>query len=435
MQKKHYILIVLILLLLISYPIYRLIGASKEEGENTEELQTAYAEKKEMGESLLAFGVVKPAAGGEITVTSAVQGVIREVHISIGSQVEEGDNLFTLDDSSTVLKLEKAKNSLRLAEIQLEELKKGPNPQDVSIAKINVEQASSNLSFVQEKLAERETQVDKLQAELESLPEDSEEREDLIKEIEKAKEQVEATQRDVINADNQYKLAKERLAGVENKISDTDIKQAEIRVEQAKLDLIELEDQLKALEINAPSSGIVIEIKVGPGDGVSSNTNMLTILDMEKLQVEAYLDEIDVIKVEKGQEVKLIFDAYTLEEFTGRVNHISLNSRIDSGVVYYPVIIELVNKPAKLFPEMTADITVFLEKAEEVLAIPAAALRTLDGTQVVYLVLEDNELEAVAVEVGQRYGGFVEILEGIEEEARVLTGSLPSYLQNSKDRR
>jgi HlyD family secretion protein len=130
--------------------------------------------------------------------------------------------------------------------------------------------------------------------------------------------------------------------------------------------------------------GIVIERKVDPGQTVAASfqTPELFILapEMEKhMYVFASVDEADIGLIraaqERGRAVKFTVDAYPGDLFEGKIAQIRKNSTTTQNVVTYPVVIEAPNPNLKLLPGMTAIITFAIEAKENVLRVPAAALR------------------------------------------------------------
>lgn len=431
MSKRHYIIIGIILLVMALFPFYRFLGANKGDI-SAGALQTALVEKRDLGETILASGLVTPGPGGESTLKSSVQGIVQEVFVDVGSQVEEGMLLLTMDSSAASLKVEKARGALRLAEIQLEELKKGPRPEEVARAQISMEQALEVLNRAEGKQQEYEVQLEAARAELDYLSEqdslseeEDSQREDLEKEINRLEEHLESMSREVSNALTQYNLAKEQLSLTENKITAADIEQAEIRVNQARLDVEEAEQALAGLKIYANAEGVVSARGISAGDTVSSNTALLTILNMSNPVVMAYVDETEIPKIQIGLEAMVTLDAFPQEDFEARVSHISPTARKEGNIIYYLVTLEFLATPKNLYPQMTADVAIYMDRVAGVLVVPSAAIRSSDGEIVVYRVSEEDVLEEVPVTTGLRSTGWVEILEGIELGERVLTGDLP----------
>ena len=161
------------------------------------------------------------------------------------------------------------------------------------------------------------------------------------------------------------------------KLSEASVKQAEAQVKNSR-------DNLGYTRIRSPEDGIVIERKVDPGQTVAASfqTPELFIigLEMEKhMYVYASVDEADIglIRDAKDQSrpVSFTVDAYPGDLFEGKIHQIRMNSTTTQNVVTYPVVIEAPNPDLKLMPGMTANITFQIESKENVLRVPAAALR------------------------------------------------------------
>ena len=136
---------------------------------------------------------------------------------------------------------------------------------------------------------------------------------------------------------------------------------------------------LRYATIIAPISGVVVSRAVDVGQTVAasfSTPTMFTIAnDLTKMQVQASIDEADIGKIKVGQDVKFTVDAYDELNFTGMVRQIRLQPVVTQNVVSYTVIIDVPNPDLKLLPGMTANITVMVQEAEDVLKVPASALK------------------------------------------------------------
>jgi HlyD family secretion protein len=199
-------------------------------------------------------------------------------------------------------------------------------------------------------------------------------------------------------AKNNEKRARQLMAINKEYIAETDVDQyyftrlsleaqiklTEASIKQAEANLKNSEANLGYTEISSPVDGIVIERKVDPGQTVAASfqTPELFIIapDMEKhMFVYASVDEADIGQIrtaqERGQIVKFTVDAYPGDLFEGKIHQIRKNSTTTQNVVTYPVIIEAPNPDLKLLPGMTATITFQIEAKDNVLRVPAAALR------------------------------------------------------------
>ena len=155
-------------------------------------------------------------------------------------------------------------------------------------------------------------------------------------------------------------------------------KNAQAAYDQALVDL-------SYAEIYSPIDGVVLDRAVEVGQTVAASFSTPTLFtiakDLTKMQVEAAVDEADIGQVKIGQRVNFTVDAYTYETFDGTVNQIRMKATTTSNVVKYTVIISAPNPDLKLFPGMTANVTIVTEE-ETGLAVPAEALNFTPDEQV-----------------------------------------------------
>lgn len=139
-------------------------------------------------------------------------------------------------------------------------------------------------------------------------------------------------------------------------------------------------------EIYSPIDGIVLDRAVEVGQTVAASFSTPTLFtlanDLTKMQVEADVDEADIGQVKEGQRVTFTVDAYMDDVFEGTVNQIRMKPTTTSNVVTYTVIIGAPNPDQKLFPGMTASVTIVTEE-ETGLAVPAEAFNFTPDEQVI----------------------------------------------------
>jgi len=100
------------------------------------------------------------------------------------------------------------------------------------------------------------------------------------------------------------------------------------------------------------------------------------------MQVNASVDESDIGRIRTGQQVTFRVDAYPDEEFRGTVRQVRLEPVVDQNVVSYMTVIDVPNPDLKLKPGMTANVTIEIARADDVLRVPNAALRFRPTTEV-----------------------------------------------------
>lgn len=138
--------------------------------------------------------------------------------------------------------------------------------------------------------------------------------------------------------------------------------QAQASLANAKANLHQAQVNLSYAEIYSPIDGVVLERAVEEGQTVAASFSTPTLFsianDLKKMQVEADVDEADIGQVKDGQKVTFTVDAFPDDRFEGTVMQIRLQPVVTSNVVTYTVIIDAPNPEEKLYPGMTANITI-----------------------------------------------------------------------------
>ena len=149
-------------------------------------------------------------------------------------------------------------------------------------------------------------------------------------------------------------------------------------------------------EIYSPIDGIVLDRAVEVGQTVAASFSTPTLFtlanDLTKMQVEADVDEADIGQVKMGQRVTFTVDAYMDDVFEGTVNQIRMKPTTTSNVVTYTVIIDAPNPDQKLFPGMTASVTIVTEE-QTGLAVPAEAFNFTPDEQVLKAIRKAEKPE------------------------------------------
>jgi HlyD family secretion protein len=155
--------------------------------------------------------------------------------------------------------------------------------------------------------------------------------------------------------------------------------QAKAQVEQKRAAVEVAQTNLDYTTIRAPIDGTVVARNVDVGQTVAASLQAPTLFtiaqDLTKMQVYAKTDESDVGGMKRGQTVTFKVDAYPRENFTGMVSQVRMNSTVVQNVVTYDTVIDFDNPELKLFPGMTAYVTIPVAAATKVVKVPNAALR------------------------------------------------------------
>jgi HlyD family secretion protein len=231
-------------------------------------------------------------------------------------------------------------------------------------------------------------------------------------------------------------------ADLELAVSDLARAEATVMIKEAAL--ARANADLGYCIITAPVDGVVISRKVDPGQTLAAAMTtpvLFTIAqDIRKMNISASVSEADIGRVKVGNQVDFTVDAFPDDLFVGTVKQVRMAATTKENVVTYETLIEVDNRDQKLFPGMTADVSILVAEHSGVLKIPNTALRFTPpedaavtssisaklqrGQQLVYLAKAlPNVLEAVVVTTGITNNTETEILTGLTEDARVVTAA------------
>lgn len=199
-------------------------------------------------------------------------------------------------------------------------------------------------------------------------------------------------------------------------VRDLAVEQARFQASDARLRSAEI--LLGYSRIRAPISGVIAEVSTREGETVAAGLSaptFVTIVDLERLEALAYVDETDIGRIHLGQVGTFTVDTYQDTEFAARVTAIQPKAELQGSVVNYIVRLEYEPREGYILrPEMTAHVRLVVEQREAALTAPRRALRRHDGRQFL-AVQRSGEWVEQEVEIGWRSEEAVEIVSGVDE--------------------
>jgi multidrug efflux pump subunit AcrA (membrane-fusion protein) len=402
-NKKLLWIIILVVLALSGSAVYLLWSKPKK---SEASLQTALVSRRDIGSSVQATGTVKAMVGAEVKVGSRITGKVERLYASIGDRVKKGDVIVRLDQEDLKARVAKAKADLDLAEANLALIRAGSRKEEIQEAQEKIEQARSTLDL-NKKILDREKS--------------------LLAKGYTTQETVDKAEKEYEVSLSQYKAAQESIQLVKEKYTKEEIDATVAKVDQAKASLKDAEVQLSYGTIRAPISGTIASVTTQQGETVTASLNaptFITIIDLNRLEVDTYVDETDIGKVKVGQEATFTVASFPDKDFKGNVMAIYPRAIIQDNVVYYITIISANNPEGLLKPEMTATVNISLQKKENVLTVPNGAIRREGGKKVVF-VMQNTQLVKRRVKTGWKDSSYTEVLSCLNEGERVITGEIP----------
>jgi HlyD family secretion protein len=201
---------------------------------------------------------------------------------------------------------------------------------------------------------------------------------------------------------------------------------ASVAKAQAQLDYAKI--QLSYATVRAPIDGIVESVATQEGSTVAASLNaptFVTLIDLKRLEVDAFVDEVDIGGVKEGQSATFTVDAFPDKVFNGKVEAIQPQAVIQDNVVNYDVIVGISDTFENMLrPKMTASVTINLDSQKGVLVIPAKAVKHEGGKAYVMVPAASGKgYSQRPVTVGRESGDFVQIKAGLSSGDKVLVAS------------
>ena len=388
------------LLIVLIVAFYFLRGGNKGE-----KYKTVKVDRGDIVEKITATGTINPVI--TVRVGSQVSGRIAQIFADFNSKVKEGQVIAQLETDVYQTRVAQADANFQLAKAQEEE------------SKVALLDAENNL-----------------------------------RRIKGLRKGLVASERELEIAETTYKAAKAAHSAA---LART--KQSQALLTSAKVDL-------EYTTIYSPVDGIVISRNCDVGQTVVASFQtpdlFLIAKDLTKMQVEAYVDEADIGKVQAGQEVLFTVDAFPERIFNGRVSQVRFAPREEQNVVTYATVIEMDNPDLSLRPGMTATVSVITNEEKNALRVESIALRfkadpedyaltkneieqnepdeneqgSLEPQQILWELTEGDQVKPVLVRTGISDGNYTQLLdEPIREGERVIVGYVSQWKKsNSSDR-
>jgi RND family efflux transporter MFP subunit len=269
---------------------------------------------------------------------------------------------------------------------------------------------------------------------------------DFIAMVEQAEAAVRQARVDTLNYGRNYRRAEKLFQS--GAVTDVELENAETAYLNSQAVLAGAQAALKVAEvelentyIRAPFSGTILTKNAEVGEMVapfassaSSKGSVVTMADMNSLEVEADVSESNIYKVSVGQPCEIILDAYPNIRYAGYVKKIVPTADRARATVLTRVAFK--ERDARVLPEMSARINFFSGAVDETLTssetltVPKDAVTTRDGERVVFVV-GDGTAIAVPVKTGSEIGKQVEIISGLNQGDLVVI-SPPGKMQSEQ---
>jgi len=456
--RPRTIVIILFLLVLIGIGVTFFIHSH-----STTDLQknTAKVTRGSVTVEIIATGTIRPV--NEIKVSPKFVGLIKKLFVKQGDVVKEGQVLAQMDDSNLVGQIEAARGSYLMTQDAYNKILHGNRPQEVAISKFQERRAKDIVR-------QAEHNVIRLKAQLESMQQQSIRDETIAERQTYLETEGAASDQDRLNAVTQakmtsssYEAAKRELAQSEAVLAqnkselaaaqeqyelsrignrEEDILSAKHAMGQAKGNLDNLLSQMDDMTIKAPFAGVITQKYADAGAIVtpttsasapstaSSATSSSIVALAGTLEMVAQVAETDIGKVEIGQNVDIISNAYPDKTFHGSVTQIAPEAVVNQNVTTFEVhsTINDDNK-GRLLSGMNVSAHFSCGTLDDALLVPTVCIVSRHGKSGVLIPGADGTPSFKHVRVGPTSGTNTVITRGLKEGDLVFLGLDKDQLQ------
>lgn len=382
--------------------------ATSKRRNNTTAVDVAIAKLGRLEKELSYTGTTVPFR--KISVRSRIEGQLLTLNVDIGDRVSESDVIGLIDDALL-------KTALNKAQAELAALKS-----EVARAKSRVDNAL--------------TEVERAKLELQQATSDAQRQEKLLKEGAIAQQVAEQTRTAAQTAAQALKAAEKQV-----KTEQQTVTAAKGRVVAQQAVVAQAKERRSYAKLTSPITGVVLEKIIEPGNLLQPGNEIIKIGDFSRVKIEVQISELELGKLEIGQTVEVVLDAFPNQKYIGTLKRISPAANTSARLI--PVEVLIPNIDSKIGSGLLARVN-FENTAEQKVLVPIRATQTeakkvnrrrfeqklnSDYQGKVFVVVEDGsnqKVKARTVILGQKADGKVEIVSGLAEgESYVIRSSKP----------
>ncbi|MFN6572482.1 efflux RND transporter periplasmic adaptor subunit [Dendronalium sp. ChiSLP03b] len=426
---------------------------------------TVPVEAKNVTLRITASGKVVPVQS--VNISPKNPGVLAQLYVEQGDRVQQGQIIARMDLGDIQAQILQYRANLAQSQAQLDEARAGNRPQEIAQAKARLSQAQAQLN--QARAGNRSQEIEQAQAQVNSAKAQvnltqarvtryreltrqgatsQDQLDQYISEDQRAKASLEEAQKrlsllesgtrseEVAAKEAAVTEARAALVLLENGSRPEEIAQRQAAVKSAQAQLAAAEVKLQDTVIRAPLSGIVTQKYANVGAFVTpttsasssaSATSSSIVAVARGLEVLAQVPEADIGRINQGQQVEIIADAYPDQIFQGRVRLIAPEAVVEQGVTSFQVRVVLDTGTEKLRSGLNVDLTFLGDRVSDALVLPTVAIVTEKGQTGVLVPDTNNKPLFREVTVGAQIKDQTQILEGIKQGDRVFINPPKDY--------
>jgi HlyD family secretion protein len=360
---------------------------------------TVAVESKSLNLRIRASGIVQPIE--TVNLSPKVAGQLAELFVAQGDRISKGQIIAKMDSRSIQTQIAQAQANLANAQANLEKLKIGSRLEEIAAAKARLESAKARANLSRTRLERNKDLANQgviTRDRLDELFADQK-----------------ATTANVLEQQRQ-------LEQLQNGTRPEDIAQAIAQVQEAKARLDAVKVQLDDTIIRSPFNGIITQKFSNVGafvtpttsaSAVGSGSSTSIVSAASGLEILAKVPEVDIAKIEIGQKVEIVADAFPDQTFTGEVRLIAPEAVIEQNVTSFQVRVRLTSGLQELKSGMNTNLIFVGSKINNALIVPTVAIATEKGQPGLYIPDQNQKPKFQPITIGTTIDNQTQILSGV----------------------
>lgn len=393
MKKKKKVLIIAVVII----AIIGISGANmamKNKRPNVMTVHTTPVLREDIESHIQSTGTIFSMDKRDII--SDVEEKIEKIYVQKGDKVEKDQVLIKLEENNILYRIKDSKIRLAMETEGLKQLEKEGSKEfeiQVSNAKIRYEDAKNtyerNVELYEEGII---TKV----------------------ELEKSKDNMDQLY-------NEFLLSEDRL---KNSSRENEITIQRQKIELAKIEVEKLEKELQKYTIKSPIAGTVVDTNISESGIIKSYITLMSIQDLEHLEIILGINEYDASKIKKGDPVKITGDSFEGKVYEGEVKYVgSIAKPLEQAQSKENVVeikIDIKNNDEFIKPGFSAKVDILTDKKTNALSVPYEAIFTKKGGEKVIFTVEDGIVKEHTIKTGIGSDFSIEIIGDVEEGSSVI---------------
>jgi HlyD family secretion protein len=353
--------------------------------------------RQEIASVISTNGKIEPVDSFEAH--APAPATVKNVLVAEGDRVKPGQLLVQLDDAEARSQAARALAQLRSAEASLQAVKTGGTQEEVLTARADLSKAQAEQEDAQRNLQA----IQKLRQNGAASP----------AEVEAAQNRVKKAQADV-------QLLQSKLTG---RFSSPEIAKVEATAVEARAAYDAAQGLLRHSNVTAPFAGTVYQLPVRRGAYVNGGDLLVQVANLEKVRVRAFVDEPEIGRLAKGQQVEIRWDAIPGRTWQGTLTRVPTSVTMVGTRTVGEITSEIDNSDRKLLPNVNVNVAIISARHDNTLTVSREAVHDFDGKRYVYTINKDK-VQAQEVQTGLSSLTRVEVVKGISDGAMVAMGAV-----------